>query len=62
MAGILPAGPFDLPPNSDQELGPVTLATVTADLPRGRYAFDCRLIDPVTGDYRALDANPFDLQ
>jgi len=62
MPGILPEGTFELPPESDQELGPVTLATVTANLPRGSYAFDCRLIDPVTTDYVATDVNPFELQ
>ena len=60
--GILPPGSVDLAPGSDRELGPVTLATVAAGLPRGTYAFNCRLIDPVTGDHLVLDANPFELR
>jgi len=62
MPGILPSGAIDLPPGTDKELGPITLATVTTGLPRGRYSFDCRLVDPVTADYRALDENEFELQ
>lgn len=59
--GILPSGSVDLPPGTDIDLGPVTLGTVTAGLPRGLYAFNCRLIDANTADHMALGTDTFRL-
>ena len=43
-------------------LGPLPLLTVTAQLPRGSWAFDCRLLDPVMGAELVLDVNGFEIQ
>lgn len=55
-------GSFVLSPG--QTIGPLslTLLQVTAALPRGNYAFNCRFVQPVTGGPIAEDLNPFVLQ
>jgi hypothetical protein len=55
-------GSLILPPGFDTNFGPVDLFTVTGDFPLGRYEFSCRLLDPVTGELKAVDLNPFDIQ
>ena len=52
-------GSFILPGNFSQELGPLTLFTVTSSLTRGRYAFNSRIADPVTNKFLSEDLNPF---
>jgi len=36
--------------------------TITSALPRGPYGLNCRILDPVTGELRAEDLNPFTIQ
>jgi hypothetical protein len=55
-------GLLDLQPGFDADIGPLPLATVTPGFPRGRYEWNCRLIDPVTGEIRATDVNFFDIE
>lgn len=51
-----------LPVGLDVDIGPVPLFTVTPATPRGRYEWNCRLIDPVTGEIKSTDVNFFDVQ
>jgi hypothetical protein len=50
------------PAEFDLNLGPVALFTVSAQLPRGEYSFNCRLLVPTTGGPLAEDINWFDIQ
>jgi hypothetical protein len=52
----------EFPAGFDQSLGPLSLFAVTPALPRGAYAFNCRLLDPVTGEPLLFDENPFTIQ
>jgi hypothetical protein len=55
-------GSVSLPANSNVNLAPFTLFTVTAQAPRGSYAFSCRLLNPVTGKLLSASLQPFSLQ
>ncbi len=55
-------GSLVLPANLDLDIGPVTLFTVPSAAPRGNYKWNCRLLDPVTGEIRATDINRFEIQ
>jgi hypothetical protein len=55
-------GSVILPVGLDLNLGPVLLFPVTFGTPRGAYEFSCRMRDPVTGQFRAEDLNPFVIQ
>lgn len=46
----------------DVDIGPVPLFTVAPATPRGRYEWNCRLIDPVTGETGSTDVNFFDIE
>ncbi|MBI3328241.1 MAG: hypothetical protein HYZ81_16250, partial [Nitrospinae bacterium] len=52
-------GDVQLPVGFDQNFGPLPLATVTPAFPRGAYAFNCRIFDPVTGQLLSEDLNAF---
>jgi hypothetical protein len=54
-------GATALPAAFNQNLGPITLFTVGAAFPRGQYAFNCRILDPVTGLLQSEDLNPFEI-
>ncbi|ETX07801.1 MAG: hypothetical protein ETSY2_09085 [Candidatus Entotheonella gemina] len=51
--------PLELPPEYDQDFGPHVFFPVTADIPRGSYEVNCRLIHLVTGETLSTDINPF---
>jgi hypothetical protein len=51
-----------LPLSFNQNLGPITLFTVSAGFPLGQYAFSCRILDPVTGLLQSEDLNPFEIR
>lgn len=53
---IVPPAGFDI------DLGPLALTTVTDGTPRGASAYNCRWLDPVTGESRSLDINSFEVQ
>jgi hypothetical protein len=55
-------GSFVLPAGFDQDLGSFPLVLVTASLPRGNYALNCRFLHPVTGELIVEDLNPFQIQ
>jgi hypothetical protein len=55
-------GSVQLPPGFDQNFGPLQLFAVTPSLPRGAYALNCRLLDPVTGASSFLDENSFTIR
>ena len=55
-------GSLQLPPGFDTNLGPLQLFTVSPALPRGAYEFNCRFLQPVTGETTVLDENPFTIQ
>ena len=55
-------GLFVLDGRYDENLGPLTLSPVTSALPRGTYSFNCRILDPVTGETLTEDLNPFEIQ
>jgi hypothetical protein len=55
-------GSVSLAANSNINLGPATLFTVTAPLPRGTYAFSCRLLNPVTGRLQSESLQSFVVQ
>jgi hypothetical protein len=52
-------GSVVLPAGFNVNLGPLTLFTVTNQLPFGNYAFSCRLVDPVTSHFESEDLNTF---
>ena len=55
-------GSVVLPPGFDQDLGPMLLATIEPGHPRGVWAWNCRLLNPVTGETSSTDINTFDIQ
>jgi len=55
-------GTVILPPGLGQNFGPLPLFEVTPALPRGAYAFGCRMVDPVTGALLGEDVQPFNIQ
>ena len=59
FANVGADGSVKLPPGFDQTLGPIDLFTVASTFPRGAYAFNCRMLHPVTGKLLAEDINPF---
>ena len=59
VANLGADGSVEFPAGFDQNLGPVTLFTVSSGMPQGSYEFSCRMRDPVTGALLAEDLNPF---
>jgi len=55
-------GSIVIPAGFDRDLGPVSLFSVTSAFPLGTYGYDCRLLDPVTGESRSLDQNAFEIE
>jgi len=55
-------GAVVFPAGFSRDLGPRTLFTVTPGLPRGIYAFSCRILNPVTGALLTRDFNAFEIQ
>jgi hypothetical protein len=55
-------GSVVLTPGFDSELGPIPLFQISEPLPRGTYAFGCRLVDTVRGNVLAENLQPFFLQ
>jgi hypothetical protein len=55
-------GSIILPAGLDTDFGAISLFPVTPGIPRGTYGFNCRLLDPVTGETMTLDENLFDIQ
>ncbi len=55
-------GSLRLPPGFDRDFGPTPVFRVTPDLPRGTYAFNCRIVDPVTLRVLAQDLNLFEIE
>jgi hypothetical protein len=55
-------GSFALPGGLNQNLGPLTLLSITSSLPRGVYEISSRLLDPVTGQLFTEDLNTFTVQ
>ena len=53
---------FDVPAQSDEDMGPLGVQIVTSDLPRGQYAVGCRALDPVTKQLRYEDIESFEVQ
>lgn len=51
-----------LPPNFSQELGPISLFSVTSSFTRGSYAFNSRMVNPVTKKLLSEDINFFMIQ
>ena len=52
-------GSVALPAGFNLDIGPLALATVTPAFPRGEYAFNCRILDPVTKQSLTEDLTPF---
>jgi hypothetical protein len=55
-------GSLELPAGINQNLGPLTLFTVTADSARGVWEFSSRLLNPITGELISEDVNTFTVQ
>jgi hypothetical protein len=56
-------GSFQLPPNFEVELGPVSLIPVAPDFPpRGDWELNSRITNPATGALISEDLNPFKIQ
>ena len=55
-------GGFVLPADTDVDLGPILLGTVTAAWPREEYDFSCRMLDLTTGDVLWEDRNFFEIE
>jgi hypothetical protein len=51
-----------LVPGYEQDLGPVTLATVDSSLSRGDYSFGCRFMDPIKGNVLMQSVQKFTIQ
>lgn len=51
-----------VPSGFDREYGPVTLFKVTSDTPVGTYQYNCRVLDPGTGETLWLNQNSFEVQ
>ena len=54
-------GSFVLPAGFNQNFGPFNLFAVAPTMPRGSYAFNCRMLNPVTGALMAEDINSFEI-
>jgi laminin B (domain IV) len=54
-------GAVVLPASFSQNLGPISLFTISAGFPRGQYAVSCRILDPVTGLLQSEDLNAFEI-
>ncbi len=54
-------GLYSLAPGSDEEYGPVQLMPVISDLPSGKYEFNARALDPVTGEIISEKISPFSI-
>ena len=46
----------------NQNFGPFNLFAVAPSMPRGTYAFNCRMVNPVTGGLMVEDLNSFQIQ
>lgn len=55
-------GTFVLSAGFDSELGPIDLFTVSPAHARGVWGWDCRFLDPTTGETLWLDLNPFEVE
>jgi hypothetical protein len=55
-------GSVVFPVGFDLNFGPLALFTVPSTLPRGTYAFSCRMLQPVTGAPLTADLNPFEIK
>ena len=55
-------GSFVLSSGFDMDIGPRALFTVGPGTDTGSYEFNCRLLDPVTGETIMLVQNFFDVQ
>lgn len=55
-------GSIVFPPGLDLNIGPFPLLAVGPDLARGAYTFDCRFLDPLTGELQTEDLNAFTVQ
>lgn len=55
-------GSVVFPAGFNQNFGPVPLFTIAPSMPRGTYAFDCRMVNPVTGATLTEDLNLFQVQ
>lgn len=55
-------GSLTLAAGLDLELGPINLFVVSGSFPLGNYEFSCRLLQPVTGETKSEDLNPFAIQ
>jgi hypothetical protein len=53
---------FVLPPQFDQDFGPIRFAPVDPISPRGLYQLDLRILDTVMGDSLHFDMNQFEIQ
>ena len=52
----------NLPAGFDQDFGPRTVRTISADDPVGAFELNCRVQDTVSGETLHLDVNPFENQ
>jgi hypothetical protein len=55
-------GGLTLPAGFDQDVGPLSIFTVQAAIPRGTYMFNCRIVDPVTKQTIIEDLNAFQIE
>ena len=55
-------GSIVLPAGFDRDFGPFSAFTVAPADARGAYEFNCRVLDPTTGESLAIDENPFEVQ
>ena len=56
-------GTFQLPPNLNQNLGPISFFAVTPEFPpRGNWQLNSRITNPTTGAVLSEDINPFVIQ
>ena len=53
---------FTVAAQSDENMGPVEIQTVTAELPRGTYSVGCRALNPVTKELLYEDIESFEVQ
>ena len=55
-------GSVVLPAGFNQNFGPVSLFPIAPSMPRGTWAFSCRMVNPVTGALLTEDLNAFAVQ
>jgi hypothetical protein len=55
-------GSVVLPAGFNQNVGPLSMFTVTSGFRQGAYALNCTFLDPVTGAPLALSGTPFTIQ